>query len=156
MIYLRNRTRGSGVDAAGVRRVVRTLLTALGESRSSVSISFVRDAEMQQLNREYRGKDRTTDVLSFSLVEGEAAPPGGERMLGDVVISVDAARRQADDYDAPLSREIERLLIHGMLHLLGYDHQRSGERARMVAQERRLAVAIGMPWAYEPGEDGTP
>ncbi|MDE2571010.1 MAG: rRNA maturation RNase YbeY [bacterium] len=156
MIYLENRTRGAGVDAAHVRRTTRRLLAALGERASSVSITFVRDAQMRALNHRHRSKDRSTDVLSFSLVEGEPAPQGGERMLGDVVISVDAAARQAAEYDAPLAREVERLLIHSLLHLLGHDHMEFGERARMVAEERRLAAVIGMPWAYEPGEEGQP
>ncbi|TAM75509.1 rRNA maturation RNase YbeY [bacterium] len=156
LIYLSNHTRGSGVDAAHVRRTARCLLAALGERRSSVAITFVRDPEMRALNREHRAKDRTTDVLSFSLLEGEPGPRGGERMLGDVVISVDAAARQAADYDAPIAREVERLLIHSLLHLLGHDHMESQERSRMVTEERRLAAAIGMPWAYEPGEDGQP
>lgn len=69
-------------------------------------------------------------------------------MLGDVVISVDTARRQAAEYDAPLQRELERLLIHGILHVLGHDHMKAGERKRMEAEERRLARAIGMPWPY--------
>jgi probable rRNA maturation factor len=64
------------------------------------------------------------------------------------VISVDTARRQAADYDAPLAREVERLLIHGLLHLLGHDHLEPLERAAMEAEERRLADAIGMPWPY--------
>ncbi len=74
---------------------------------------------------------------------------GVEQLLGDIVISVETARRQAAEYDAPLERELERLLIHGLLHLLGHDHERAGERRRMVAEERRLAACIGMPWPYE-------
>ena len=69
-------------------------------------------------------------------------------MLGDIVVSVDTARRQAAEYDAPLAREVERLLIHGVLHLAGHDHLEPGERAAMEAEERRLADAIGMPWPY--------
>jgi probable rRNA maturation factor len=69
-------------------------------------------------------------------------------MLGDIVISVDTARAQAAAYDAPLEREIERLLIHGVLHLCGHDHERPDERRRMEREERRLAEAIGMPWPY--------
>jgi probable rRNA maturation factor len=64
------------------------------------------------------------------------------------VISVDTARRQAADYDAPFDREVERLLIHGVLHLLGHDHLEPAERAVMEAEEQRLADAIGMPWPY--------
>jgi len=71
-----------------------------------------------------------------------------EEHLGDVVISVDTAKRQAAAYDAPLQREVERLLIHGFLHLLGHDHHRRDERRRMEREERRLARAIGMPWPY--------
>ena len=69
-------------------------------------------------------------------------------MLGDIVISVDTALRQAADYDAPLAREVERLLIHGILHLAGHDHLEPDERAVMEAEERRLADSIGMPWPY--------
>ncbi len=69
-------------------------------------------------------------------------------MLGDIVVSVDTAARQAADYDAPLEREVQRLLIHAVLHLAGHDHLEPGERARMEAEERRLAGAIGMPWPY--------
>ena len=71
-----------------------------------------------------------------------------ERLLGDIVISVPTAARQAAAYDAPLEAELQRLLIHGILHLLGHDHERPAERAEMEAEERRLAAAIGMPWPY--------
>lgn len=107
------------------------------------------DAAIRELNREHRGKDRATDVLSFPLFEdGDSSAPGVERMLGDVVISVPTARRQAAEYDAPLQRELERLLVHGVLHVMGHDHEEAGERAEMEAEERRLAGAIGMPWPY--------
>jgi probable rRNA maturation factor len=124
-----------------------------------VSLSLIRDPEMRELNREHRGKDAPTDVLSFPLYEPadfdrngrtrlRPRAPDGERMLGDIVISVDTARAQAAAYDAPLEREIERLLIHGVLHLCGHDHERPDERRRMEREERRLAEAIGMPWPY--------
>jgi probable rRNA maturation factor len=69
-------------------------------------------------------------------------------MLGDIIISVDAAVRQAADYDATLDAEIGRLLVHGVLHLLGHDHEEAGERARMRREERRLARCIGLAWPY--------
>lgn len=146
MVYLDNRTRGTGLD---VRRLVATLerlLAEAGEAGSSVSLTLVRDPAMRELNREHRGKDAPTDVLSFPLDPEPHA--GAERMLGDIVVSVDTALRQAADYDAPLEREVERLLIHGVLHLLGHDHLQPDERARMEAEERRLAAAINMPWPY--------
>jgi probable rRNA maturation factor len=70
-------------------------------------------------------------------------------LLGDLVVSVDTALRQAAVYHAPLEREVERLLIHGVLHLAGHDHLEPGERARMEAEERRLADSIGMLWPFE-------
>jgi probable rRNA maturation factor len=163
VIYVDNRTRGTGLDAAALRDVVERLLAEIGEHGSSLSLSLIRDPEMRRLNREHRGKDAPTDVLSFPLYAPEAfdrsgptqpldaTPPGVERMLGDVVVSVDTAQRQADAYDAPLEREVQRLLIHGVLHLAGHDHIAAGERAVMEAEERRLAAAIGMPWPYLDG-----
>jgi probable rRNA maturation factor len=69
-------------------------------------------------------------------------------MLGDIVVSVDTARRQAAEYDASLAREVQRLLVHAVLHLAGHDHVEAGERGAMEAEERRLADAIGLPWPY--------
>jgi probable rRNA maturation factor len=137
------------------------LLAALDAREATVSLSLVRDPEMRELNREHRQKDSATDVLSFPLYEPDAferngrthprAAVAGERMLGDIVISVDTAQMQAAEYDATLAREVERLLIHGVLHLCGHDHEKAGERRVMEREERRLAEAIGMPWPYLGG-----
>jgi len=158
-VYLANRTRGTGLRAAALRATLERLLAELDARDATVSLSLVRDPEMRELNREHRRRDSATDVLSFPLYEPAAferngrthlrAPLGtSERMLGDIVISVDTARAQAAEYDAPLEREIERLLIHGVLHLCGHDHERPDERRAMEREERRLAEAIGMPWPY--------
>jgi probable rRNA maturation factor len=147
MIYFRNATRGSGIDSRALKRTAKRILEAAGEPRSTLSLTLVNDREMQKLNRTHRGKDRPTDVLSFPLEPG--ASGGEERMLGDVVISVETARRQALDYAASIERELERLLIHGVLHVLGHDHEEKAERRRMEAEERRLARTIGMPWPYD-------
>jgi probable rRNA maturation factor len=151
VIYYRNHSPRSGLNARRIKHVARTLLHEVGEGASTLAITFVNDREIRRLNREHRGKDKATDVLSFPLYErGERAYAGeSERMLGDIVISVDTARRQAAEYDAPLENEVHRLLIHGILHVLGHDHERSDERAAMEAEERRLAAAIGMPWPYD-------
>ncbi len=116
------------------------MLAGVGEEEASLSLRIVSDRTMRALNRKYRGKDKATDVLSFPMRERE--------LLGDIVISVDTAKRQAKAYDAPLERELERLLIHGILHLLGHDHEKASERKKMEAEERRLAELIGMPWPY--------
>jgi probable rRNA maturation factor len=147
-VYLSNATRKTGLDFAAIESTVAILLAALDERDSSVSVSFVRDAKIRELNRTFRGHDKPTDVLSFPLVEPGDAFAGAERLLGDIVISVDTALRQAAAYDAPLNREVQRLLIHGVLHLLGHDHLEAVERAAMETEERRLADAIGMPWPY--------
>jgi probable rRNA maturation factor len=147
-VYLSNATRKTGLDFAALERTIGRLLAAIDERESSISVSFVRDAQIRKLNRTFRGMDKPTDVLSFPLVEPGDLYPGAERLLGDIVISVDTAQRQAADYDAPLDREVERLLIHGVLHLLGHDHLEPVERSAMEAEERRLAAAIEMPWPY--------
>lgn len=161
MIHYRNAVARSGVDGRALVAVAKQLVQAAGQRDATLSLTLVDDRAIQELNREHRGKDRPTDVLSFPLLD-DAAPANGERhangalgqperMLGDVVISLETARRQAAGYDAPLQAEIYRLLIHGLLHLLGHDHHEAGERRAMRAQERRLAAAIGLPWPYWSG-----
>lgn len=158
MIHFRNATRGSGLDARRLKNVACELLREAGEGDSTLSLSLVGDREIRELNRVHRGKDKATDVLSFPLLDdastgsaasGSARNDNPERLLGDVVISVETARRQAAEYGAPLENEIHRLLIHGILHVLGHDHEKPLERAVMEAEERRLAAVIGMPWPYE-------
>jgi probable rRNA maturation factor len=145
-IHYRNDVRGSGVDARELKATMRALLKAVDEDGASISLTLVNDAAIQEINREHRGKDKPTDVLSFPL---DPDVEGPERLLGDIVISIDTARRQAAEYDAPLQREVYRLAIHGLLHVLGHDHMEPEERAVMEAEERRLAAAIGMPWPYD-------
>ncbi len=147
-----------------MRATLDRLLEAVALPDATVSLTLVRDAEMRRLNHDHRDKDVPTDVLSFPLFEpGDfdrrahtrpRAAIAGERMLGDIVISIDTAARQAAAYDAPLEREVERLLIHGVLHLCGHDHLEPGERAVMEREERRLAERIGMPWPYLEGVAG--
>ena len=129
-------TRGRRAPALGARlaRDARRLLRGLRLSDRELSILLVSDAEMRRLNRRWRGRDRATDVLSFP------QDGGRDRLLGDVVISVDTARRQARELRTTLGGEADRLLIHGLLHLLGYDHERSvAEARRMQRRERALA-----------------
>jgi probable rRNA maturation factor len=109
---------------------------------AELSVLMIGDRAMRTLNRRYRGKDRTTDVLSFPLREGKF-PHIQHRLLGDIVISVPAAVRQARAAGETLHDEIDRLLVHGLLHLLGYDHERGGRAARrMEARERRMREAL--------------
>jgi probable rRNA maturation factor len=147
VIHYRNDVRASGVDGRRLVATARRLLAEIGEAQSSLSLSLVDDDAICTLNRQFRGRDAPTDVLSFPMETG-SDPVEIERLLGDVVISIDTARRQASAYDAPLQREIYRLLIHGLLHLKGHDHERDDERRRMRREERRLAEAIALPWPY--------
>jgi probable rRNA maturation factor len=107
-----------------------------------VSILFVGDREIRKLNREYRGIDRPTDVLSFALNEGEAPDPHPE-MFGDIVISLDRTARQAEEAGHSFEWELVTLLVHGALHLLGYDHEGSEEdAARMKEMEEKVMNEI--------------
>ena len=122
-------------------RDARRLLASLHLSHAELSLLLVSDREMHRLNRSWRGKDRPTDVLAFAQAEGPGGAPEG--LLGDVVISVDTARRQAVELGHSLAREAARLLVHGLLHLLGYDHERSAAEARrMERKERALLRAL--------------
>jgi probable rRNA maturation factor len=126
-----------GITAAAVRSDATALL-ALLEVDAELSVALIGDAEMHALNRDYRGKDRPTDVLAFALREGEDAHLHAD-MLGDVVISLDTAARQARERGHAVADEVRFLLAHGILHLLGYDHERSpADARRMFAKQRRL------------------
>jgi probable rRNA maturation factor len=117
------------------------LLRELGHEESELSISLVGDEEMVELNQRFRHEGKPTDVLSFSLLEGEHAEFHGE-LLGEVVIDVEVAALQARALGHGLDTEMTRLLIHGTLHLLGHDHQREEEARAMEAAEESLWVVL--------------
>ena len=135
----------SGPGAAAVSRWAATLLAAAQRPRrpgeAVLSVLLCGDARMRGLNRAWRGKDRPTDVLSF--------PSGEAGFLGDVVIDVPYAARQARRLGHPLAREVQVLLAHGLLHLLGHDHETDG--GAMFRLQRRLVRS-----AFGPGPDGVP
>jgi probable rRNA maturation factor len=122
--------------------------------RVEVSLLLTDDATLHRLNRDFRGVDRPTDVLSFSQLDGAApdapdgaAPPplpGGTLPLGDVALSVPRARRQAGDYGHAFDRELAYLVVHGLLHLLGYDHEAEDERVTMRREEEAALEAAGL------------
>ncbi|MFT4976580.1 MAG: putative rRNA maturation factor [Myxococcota bacterium] len=119
------------------------LLRAYGLSdETELSIVLCDDAFILPLNRDYRGKDAPTDVLSFAQREGESAD-AEDPVLGDVIISVETARRQAEEAGLTLTQELRVLLTHGLLHLLGYDHLTEEERAEMELEERALLAELG-------------
>ncbi|MBA2133050.1 rRNA maturation RNase YbeY [Capillibacterium thermochitinicola] len=127
--------------------VARQVLKAHGREEAEVGITLTDEETIQQLNREWRGVDAPTDVLSFALDEGEPMPPTGDdafpELLGDVVICVPVALRQAAEYGHSSTREILYLAVHGLLHLLGYDHQTAEEQTRMRQAEEKFLTEAG-------------
>ncbi len=112
------------------------VLGFLGKPAGEVSLLFCDDAVIHPLNRDWRGKDKPTDVLSFSQQEGELI--GDPNLLGDIIISIDTAQRQADERGHSLAVEVRVLVVHGLCHLLGYDHEEDDEAEVMEALERSL------------------
>jgi probable rRNA maturation factor len=135
------------VSAATLRRRAARMLDHLRLSGVELSIALVSDAVIRELNRDYRRKNKPTDVLAFPMNEPPAsggpltAPVSG--LLGDVILSVETARRQAEANSRPLLAELTMLLAHGLLHLLGYDHQTDAEEREMTALTRELELAAG-------------
>ncbi|MEN0643101.1 rRNA maturation RNase YbeY [Alkalicoccobacillus gibsonii] len=113
-----------------------------------VSVSFVDDEEIRELNKEHRGKDQGTDVLSFALNEGEdevVAPISGmPNLLGDIIVSVPRISLQAEDYGHSFERELGFLVVHGFLHLLGYDHLTEQEEKEMFGRQEEILTSYGL------------
>ncbi|MBQ3150870.1 MAG: rRNA maturation RNase YbeY [Clostridia bacterium] len=137
----------------GVRLLVRRCCNAVlvGENFSGaaeISVTFVNDEQIRELNREYRNIDKSTDVLSFPLgIDGvfDINNDTGAQMLGDIVISMQHAVDQANLYGHSLQREIGFLTVHSMLHLLGYDHERGGlEMVHMREKEEAVLTQLGL------------
>ncbi len=136
---------GGGLPTLDLDRLAeraQALLGAVGRPDAELSLRLADDAEMAELNGSWRGRPRPTDVLSFSLVEGEHADHRGA-LLGDVVIGLAVADRQAGEAGHSLEDELDRLLIHGLLHLLGHDHEQAEEARAMRREEERLREALG-------------
>ena len=134
-------------DEAAVRRAVETVGRLYGAEGAEVSVTLTNDAYIHEINRQYRGVDRSTDVISFALMESEEPEilddPAGD-VLGDLVISLERARAQAEEYGHSYLRELSFLTVHGMLHLLGYDHMEDAERAEMEEEQRHVMEALGI------------
>jgi len=143
------------VDADLLRSAAAAVVYQEGlRGRVRVDVLITDDDHIQALNREYRGVDQPTDVLSFPLQDlspeteqGEGRrfvlPPRATRNLGDVVISFPTAQRQAAEFGHTLRRELAYLCVHGLLHLLGYDHENEEQRRAMREREERALAAVG-------------
>jgi len=137
-----------GLPRREIARFVATCLDTLrrarveGAVRSTASIAFVSDRQMRELNSHYRGKRATTDVLTFEGSEDDVEPGASAPSLGEIVISVDQARRQAREERHSLATEIRYLLLHGVIHALGYDHET--DDGEMDALELRIREKVGL------------
>ena len=135
------------LDAAWVRRVVEAALAAEGVAEgSAVDVWITGNAEVHALNREHRGVDRPTDVLSFAFQETESFPtaPDEAPNLGQVVLSFPRAVSQAREYGHAAELEVAFLLVHGVLHLLGYDHGDPGGERRMFGRQDAILTGLGL------------
>lgn len=123
-----------------MKQRAQSILNHLGEERSELSLLLVNNRKIRALNAKFRDKNQPTDVLSFPL---EERLPTGVRLLGDVVISLQQAQKQAREKQKDFAHEVEWLLIHGILHLLGYDHERSRKDERIMrTMERKIQRAL--------------
>lgn len=130
-----------------VARAINKVGELYGLCDAEVSVILTDDAYIHELNLNYRDKDRPTDVLSFALNEGEEPEiKGGPslNLLGDIVISIETAAAQAMEYGHSMERELSFLAVHGMLHLLGYDHMEEAERAEMRKEEEYVMEKLGI------------
>jgi probable rRNA maturation factor len=123
-----------------IKKRIKRILSALGlNNDSELSVMFVNDSEIRDINRKYLNRDYPTDVISFSMQEGEEFPTLDTNMLGDVVISLDNAKQYAEKKGVHFEDEVTYLLIHGILHLAGYDHEKEGsDHVGMKRKEEEL------------------
>jgi probable rRNA maturation factor len=129
------------LNQKSLKSIVKFILNNVGISSANLSIVFVTDREIRNLNYLYRKKDKPTDVLSFSMREGRRIK-GDSSILGDVVISVDRARKQAKKFGSTFKKEIFLYIIHGILHLLGYNDEKPSSRRRMQRKETEILEAL--------------
>ncbi len=141
MYFLNND--GKALDDERLKDVKNTLdsIVRYFDNDDNFSVNFINDDEIQELNKEYRGIDAPTDVLTFRLGDDISFPDfGEEKELGDIFISIEAMKRNATDFGIDITEELHRLLLHGYMHLLGYDHKTNSfsEEKMLIQQEKIL------------------
>ena len=146
-------------EALAERAVYATLTAAAADLETAeISILLTDDATLRRLNRDHRGRDRATNVLAFpNMAPGSAPPPGMALILGDLALAWETLRREAAAQGKPLSDHFSHLVVHGTLHLLGYDHEAETEARVMEDLERGILGSLGLPDPYRVLEDnGSP
>jgi len=142
-------------EAVRVALAIGVTTTGLASpARIELCIVFADDTEQQRLNSLFRGQDTPTNVLAFPAWEpGMRAPPGAPLLLGDIVLAFETVAREAAEQSKPFTDHLRHLIVHGVLHLLGYDHQTAGAASIMEALERVILAKLGVP---DPYHDQTP
>ena len=130
-VEITRRGPGKQFPSRALKKIAQAILALVGQADAELSLALIGNPEMQRLNAKYRRRNYPTDVLSFPIEERFSST---HRQLGDVVISVERAREQAKERDRTHDEEMVTLLIHGIVHLLGYDHERSARDARVMKQ----------------------
>ena len=123
-----------------VKSFAKKILGGLDKTGCEISLCFVGDSAMRETNFRFRGFDKVTDVLSFS--SNEVNPENEFLIMGDIIISIPVALSQAEERQSTLTREIHLLVIHGILHLIGYDHEDKDEKKKMFALQNRLLTMV--------------
>jgi probable rRNA maturation factor len=141
MIHIEFEIETQTVSGRLIERAAQAALTHQSAD-GDLTVVITDDARLHQLNREYLGVDAPTDVLSFPASETD--PETGARYLGDVLISIPRADAQAKSAGHPLESEVQLLVVHGVLHLLGYDHAETGEKAKMWKAQSEILEALGL------------
>jgi probable rRNA maturation factor len=140
-ILIDNRQNSHRISLAKIRRKARVILDALGSPEAELSILLVDDATIARLNRQYLSRAGPTNVIAFPMREGEFADVSPQ-LLGDVVISVDTAEREGIEAEIALEVRLDELLVHGILHLFGYDHEKNDADARVMAKKSTALMEL--------------
>ena len=144
MIFIESQSKVQAVSTQLIERAAQAALThqSAGEASGDLTIVLSDDARLQELNRDYLGVDAPTDVLSFPASETD--PETGARYLGDILISIPRAEAQAKSAGHPLESEVQLLVVHGVLHLLGYDHAEAEEKTKMWKVQAEVLERLGL------------
>ena len=132
------------VDEAIIKNVINEVEKKLDIKNAIVSITLIDNEKIHEINRDYRGVDRPTDVISFAFLDEEINPKGGLTNLGEIYISLEKAHEQAKEYNHSFIRELSFLTCHGMLHLLGYDHILPDEEKEMFSLQEEILKDLGI------------
>ena len=144
-VFLRNNHPDINIDCTDIENIIERIMNHLGCQNTEVSILLTEDKDIRLLNKEFRSIDHSTDVLSFPQNHDEDPSIPGEKFLGDIAVSLDTAKTQANEHGLILKEEIILLLIHGILHLLGYDHEVSEQEDKKMRSKTRELFKLAFP-----------